>query len=75
MLGRRIRSTTVEGANQYNMEWIVAGKWTNYHAGEKNKKYDCGRCHTTGYSDEGHQDGLEGIVGTWATWRLEETPD
>jgi hypothetical protein len=56
----------VPGKNQYNMEWVVAGKWTNYHAGEKNKKYNCGRCHTTGYSKEGHQDGLEGIVGTWA---------
>jgi hypothetical protein len=69
----------VPGKNQYNME---TGKWGNYHPGEKNKKYNCGRCHTTGYSKEGHyncgrchttgyskeghQDGLEGIVGTWA---------
>lgn len=53
----------VPGKNQYNME---TGKWSNYHPGEKNKKYNCGRCHTTGYSKEGHQDGLEGIVGTWA---------
>lgn len=50
------------GKNQFNLE---TGKWTNYHAGEKNKKYNCGRCHTTGYSKEGKQDGLEGIVGTW----------
>jgi len=37
----------------------------DYHKDE-DKKYDCGGCHTTGYSSEGHQDGLEGIVGTWA---------
>ncbi|MEW6409815.1 MAG: multiheme c-type cytochrome [Nitrospirota bacterium] len=49
------------GKNQYNM---MVGKWGDYHPGEV-KKYDCGRCHTTGYSKEGNQDGLEGIVGTW----------
>ncbi len=27
--------------------------------------YDCGGCHTTGYSDQGRQNGLEGIIGTW----------
>jgi hypothetical protein len=50
------------GKNQYNM---MVGTWSNYHPGEE-KKYDCGRCHTTGYSKEGNQGGLEGIVGTWA---------
>ncbi|MCL4459420.1 MAG: cytochrome c3 family protein [Chloroflexi bacterium] len=50
------------GKNQYNM---MTGTWVDYHPGEM-KKYDCGRCHTTGYSSEGHQDGLPGIVGTWA---------
>mgnify|MGYP001589364048 FL=1 len=53
----------VPGKNQYNLE---TGTWTDYHPGEKNKKYDCGKCHTTGYKKEGHQDGLEGITGTWA---------
>ncbi len=47
---------------QYNLE---TGTWSFYHKGEK-KPYDCGRCHTTGFSEEGHQDGLEGIKGTWA---------
>jgi len=47
---------------QYNLE---TGTWSYYHKGEK-KPYDCGRCHTTGYSKEGHQDGLEGLIGTWA---------
>ncbi|HAK89917.1 MAG: hypothetical protein A2077_05240 [Nitrospirae bacterium GWC2_46_6] len=53
----------VPGKNQYNLE---TGTWGDYHPGEKGKKYDCGRCHTTGYKKEGHQDGLEGITGTWA---------
>jgi len=52
----------VPGKNQYNIE---TGTWGDYHPGEKGKKYDCGKCHTTGYKKEGHQDGLEGIVGTW----------
>ncbi|RJQ52043.1 MAG: hypothetical protein C4526_08950 [Nitrospiraceae bacterium] len=51
------------GKNQYNIE---TGTWSDYHPGEK-KKYDCGRCHTTGYSKEGSQDGLEGIAGTWVS--------
>ena len=51
----------IPGKNQFNMG---TGEWSGYHPGEK-KKYDCGRCHTTGYSKEGHQDDLEGIVGTW----------
>jgi formate-dependent nitrite reductase cytochrome c552 subunit len=49
------------GKNQFNIE---TGEWSDYHPGEK-KKYDCGGCHTTGYSKEGHQDDLEGIIGTW----------
>lgn len=48
--------------NQYN---LATGGWAGYHPGEK-KAYDCGTCHTTGYNPEGHQDGLEGLVGTWA---------
>ena len=48
------------GKNQYNM---MVGTWSDYHPGEE-KKYDCGKCHTTGYSSEGNQGDLEGIVGT-----------
>ena len=52
------------GKNQFNME---TGKWGDYHPGEKNKKYDCGKCHTTGYNTTtGSHSGLEGIVGNWA---------
>ncbi len=56
------KNRDVKGKNQYN---IAKGSWSNYHGGEK-KPYNCGRCHTSGYSKEGHQDGLEGIIGTWA---------
>lgn len=51
------------GKNQYN---LATGTWGDYEATATNKKYDCGKCHTTGYSKEGNQDGLPGIVGTWA---------
>ena len=37
-----------------------------YHSGEENLPYDCGSCHTTGYSPRGNQDDLPGLVGTWA---------
>lgn len=61
--GYIITSTGGEpGKNQYNM---MVGTWSDYHAGEV-KKYNCGKCHTTGYSSEGNQGGLEGIEGTWA---------
>jgi hypothetical protein len=50
-----------EGKNQYNMQ---SARWVDYLPGQK-VGYSCGRCHTTGYSPEGHQDGLEGIQGTW----------
>ncbi len=50
------------GANQYNLQ---TGQWVDYHPGET-KPYDCGRCHTTGYSPDGHQGDLPGIIGTWA---------
>ncbi len=52
---------TEEGQGQYNLE---TNEWVSYHAGEE-KAYDCGRCHTTGYNPQGHQDDLPGIVGTW----------
>lgn len=50
------------GKNQYNIE---KGVWSDFYPGEK--KPFCAFCHTTGYKEEGHQDGLEGIVGTWVT--------
>ena len=51
-----------EAKTQYN---INDASWAFYHKGEK-KPYKCGPCHMTAYSKEGHQDGLEGMIGTWA---------
>jgi hypothetical protein len=57
--------TTDKQGNPMPTQWnIASGEWVNYHAGEK-KPYKCGPCHMTGYSSEGNQDGLEGLVGTW----------
>lgn len=51
-----------EAKTQYNLE---DGSWSFYHAGEK-MPYKCGPCHMTAYSEKGHQDNLEGMIGTWA---------
>jgi hypothetical protein len=40
-------------------------EWVAFHAGEE-VAFNCGACHATGYTPDGHQDGLEGIVGSWA---------
>lgn len=55
--------------NQYNFANPVVGNdagWVTYSSGDENRPYTCGVCHTTGYSPEGNQDGLPGLVGTWA---------
>ncbi|MFN2189816.1 MAG: multiheme c-type cytochrome [Candidatus Promineifilaceae bacterium] len=51
--------------NFYNSELDMGDDWVAYHAGEE-LPYDCGACHTTGYSPDGNQDGMAGIVGSWA---------
>ncbi len=51
-----------EAKTQYN---LADGSWSFYHKGEK-KPYKCGPCHMTAYKSEGHQDGLPGMIGTWA---------
>src|SRR5574341_1265502 len=64
--GATISDTTY--LNQYNFASPAIGKedaWVTYHSGEK-LPYDCGACHTTGYKPTGHQDNMEGVVGTWA---------
>jgi hypothetical protein len=59
----------VDGVNQYNM---LVGYWSDYHAGEEDLPYDCGRCHTTNWVENenpedtsGNQDGLAGMWGTF----------
>ena len=67
--GYIITGADESATTQYNFANPVVGKdagWVGYHAGEKQKPYDCGSCHTTGYKPEGHQDDLSGIVGTWS---------
>ena len=57
-----------EATTQYNFANDVVGNdagWVGYHPGEE-KPYNCGTCHTTGYSPEGNQDDLPGLIGTWA---------
>lgn len=51
--------------NLYNDDIELGNDWVTYHAGEE-KPYNCGTCHTTGYSAEGNQDELPGLIGTWA---------
>ncbi|RME70234.1 MAG: hypothetical protein D6784_17020 [Chloroflexi bacterium] len=52
--------------NLYNEDLDMGENWVAYEADVKEKPYTCGTCHTTGYNPEGHQDGLPGLVGTWA---------
>ncbi len=68
----------VPGHNQYN---YLTGTWSDYHAGEVDKPYNCGKCHTTGWiADEDHatdndlsdnQDGLPGMHGTFEAGGVE----
>jgi nitrate/TMAO reductase-like tetraheme cytochrome c subunit len=52
------------GDTQYN---YLTGEWSDFHANQPDGTvaYDCGRCHTTNYSENGNQDGLPGIMGTF----------
>jgi hypothetical protein len=61
-------SGNADYTNQYNFandDVGVDDGWVGYHAGEENKPYNCGGCHTTGYNPEGHQNDMPGITGTW----------
>jgi len=51
---------------QYN---LATGEWVEFHEGDT--LYTCGECHTTGYKEEGHQDNLPGIEGTWALYGIQ----
>lgn len=66
------KTGNAEYLNQYNFANPIVGKdagWVKYKSGTEKLPYDCGGCHTTGYTDwppDSHQDDLPGIVGTWA---------
>lgn len=47
---------------QFNLQ---AGEWSDSHSGGM-VPYDCAVCHSTGYQEGGNQDGLPGIMGTFA---------
>lgn len=58
-----------EYLNQWNFANPIVGKsagWVTYNSGVENLPYNCGACHTTGYSPQGNQDDLPGLIGTWA---------
>lgn len=55
--------------NQFNLANDLLGKKAGlvaYNSGQSQVQFTCGNCHTTGYSPRGQQDGLPGLVGTWA---------
>ena len=61
------------GTSDYLNQWNFANKqldkdagWIPYKSGTDKLPYDCGACHTTGYTPTGNQDGLPGLIGTWA---------
>jgi hypothetical protein len=57
-----------EFLGQFNFANPIVGTeagWVPYHPTE-DRPYNCGSCHTTGYSPAGNQDDLPGLVGTWA---------
>jgi hypothetical protein len=67
--GYIITGANAEATTQYNLandDLDLGPNWSGYHAGEANLPYDCGSCHTTGYSPAGNQNDLPGLVGTWA---------
>jgi len=69
--GYIITGADENATTQYNFANPVVGNeagWVGYHAGEVDKVYDCGVCHTTGYSawlPDAHQNDMPGLIGTW----------
>lgn len=60
------------GAEEYQNQFNLPNRWlgtdetfVSFHGGEVDLAYDCGECHTTGYSPRANQAGLEGLIGTW----------
>jgi hypothetical protein len=57
--------TTDKEGNSMPTQWNLAtGRWVDFSTG-KPQSFNCGPCHTTGYSTAGNQGGLPGIEGTW----------
>jgi len=61
------------GNAEYLNQWNFANKilekpagWVTYKSGTEKLAYDCGTCHATGYSPNGNQENISGLVGTWS---------
>jgi hypothetical protein len=64
-----------DATTQYNFplidsrtgEVIKEAGWVGYHAGEENKPYDCGSCHTTAYNHDAETNmyDMPGMIGQW----------
>jgi len=52
---------TKGGRNQFDLN---TNTWSDYSKDQR-VPYNCGSCHTTGYSPLGNHRGIEGLVGTW----------
>jgi hypothetical protein len=52
--------------NLFNEELELGDEWVAYHAGEE-LPYDCGTCHTTGYSEPADASDSTGMIGTFAS--------
>lgn len=67
--GYLITGEDENATTQYNLEneeLDLGDEWVAYHAGEENREYSCGECHTTGYTPRGNQNDQPGVIGTWA---------
>jgi hypothetical protein len=63
------KSGNTEFLNQWNFankELAKEAAWVNYQSGTDKLPFTCGSCHTTGYNQQGNQDGIAGLVGSWA---------
>jgi len=52
--------------NLPNQVIFFQGEFVPYRPGVAQVAYNCGACHSTGYSTNGSQDDLPGIQGTWS---------
>ncbi len=64
-----------DATTQYNFpliddrtgEVVAEEGWVGYHAGEEDKPYDCGSCHTTAYNHDASTNmyDMPGLIGQW----------
>jgi len=61
------------GDSNYQNQWNLANElidkaagWVGYKSGQEKLLVTCSECHTTGYNSSSAQEGMPGLVGTWA---------